>query len=82
MKKAMIKGGWNGIYLLDGFPRNLQNIQAWQQEIGDEVDIQHCLLFECSEKVMEERLINRGKTSGRIDDNPESIKKRFKTFET
>lgn len=29
---------------------------------------------------MEERLINRGKTSGRADDNPESIRKRFRTF--
>ena len=29
---------------------------------------------------MQERLINRGKTSGRADDNAESIKKRFKTF--
>lgn len=30
---------------------------------------------------MEERLLNRGKTSGRADDNIESIKKRFRVFE-
>ena len=29
---------------------------------------------------MQERLLNRGKTSGRADDNVESIKKRFRTF--
>ena len=29
---------------------------------------------------MQERLLNRGLTSGRSDDNLESIKKRFKTF--
>ena len=29
---------------------------------------------------MQKRLLNRGKTSGRSDDNEESIKKRFKTF--
>lgn len=29
---------------------------------------------------MEKRLIKRGETSGRTDDNIESIKKRFKTF--
>jgi UMP-CMP kinase len=39
------------------------------------------LFFDCPEKVMEERLLDRGKTSGRADDNIESIKKRFKTFE-
>lgn len=29
---------------------------------------------------MEKRLLKRGETSGRSDDNIESIKKRFKTF--
>ena len=29
---------------------------------------------------MQRRLLERGKTSGRSDDNEESIKKRFKTF--
>ena len=29
---------------------------------------------------MTERLLNRGKTSGRIDDNIETIKKRLETF--
>ena len=38
------------------------------------------LFFDCPEDVMTERLINRGKTSGRADDNAESIKKRFKVF--
>lgn len=38
------------------------------------------LFYDCPEDVMQERLINRGKTSGRADDNAESITKRFKTF--
>lgn len=38
------------------------------------------LFFDCPESVMQERLLSRGKTSGRADDNEESIKKRFKTF--
>jgi len=29
---------------------------------------------------MEKRLLQRGETSGRADDNPESIRKRFRTF--
>ncbi|KAL8963833.1 MAG: hypothetical protein Q9197_007065, partial [Variospora fuerteventurae] len=41
---------------------------------------QFTLFFDCPEDVMQERLINRGKTSGRTDDNAESISKRFKTF--
>lgn len=38
------------------------------------------MFFECSEEVMEERLIKRGEASGRVDDNAETIKKRFRTF--
>jgi UMP-CMP kinase len=38
------------------------------------------LFFDCPEKEMEKRLLERGKTSGRADDNLESIKKRFQTF--
>jgi len=38
------------------------------------------LFFDCPEDIMQERLMKRGETSGRSDDNMESIKKRFKTF--
>ena len=38
------------------------------------------LFLDCPEDVMEKRLLNRGKTSGRSDDNEKSIRKRFKTF--
>jgi UMP-CMP kinase len=38
------------------------------------------LFFDCPEAVMESRLLERGKTSGREDDNAESIRKRFRTF--
>ena len=38
------------------------------------------LFFECSKEVMEERLLKRGETSGRSDDNIDTIKKRFETF--
>ena len=34
------------------------------------------LFLDCPQDVMLDRLLERGKTSGRVDDNPESIKKR------
>lgn len=37
-------------------------------------------MFECAEEVMEARLLERGKSSGRADDNAASIKKRFATY--
>ena len=31
-------------------------------------------------QTMEERILRRGQTSGRVDDNREAIKKRFRTY--
>lgn len=39
------------------------------------------LFFDTTEEVMLKRILERGKTSGREDDNEESIKKRFRTFQ-
>lgn len=41
---------------------------------------QFTLFFDLSQSEMQKRLLHRGETSGRSDDNEESIKKRFKTF--
>lgn len=38
------------------------------------------LYFEVSDETMNQRLLERGKSSGRVDDNEETIKKRLTTF--
>jgi len=38
------------------------------------------LYVKASDETMTKRLLHRGQTSGRIDDNEETIKKRLKTF--
>lgn len=38
------------------------------------------LFFECPEQEMERRLLKRGETSGRVDDNLTAIRKRFSVF--
>jgi UMP-CMP kinase len=69
--------GGKGRFLIDGFPRKMDQAVFFE----DSVCPSRCTLFlDCPEDVMKERLLNRGKTSGRSDDNDESIKKRFKTF--
>mmetsp|Transcript_31617 Transcript_31617/g.57502 ORF Transcript_31617/g.57502 Transcript_31617/m.57502 type:complete len:1768 (+) Transcript_31617:51-5354(+) len=82
LQQAMEVRGWDdGKYLIDGFPRSFDNLKGWDEILGSKVDVKCCLFFDCPEEVMEARLLERGKTSGRADDNLESIKKRFKTFE-
>ena len=51
-----------------------------QEHYTKVVESQFTLYFECSEETLVERLLKRGESSGRIDDNIESIKKRFQTF--
>lgn len=63
-------------FLIDGFPRNKENRDAWEKTAGYDCDF--VLFFDCPEAVMEKRLL--GRNEGRTDDNIETIKKRFKTF--
>jgi len=66
-----------GKFLIDGFPRKMDQAVFFEQSVCPS----RCTLFlDCPEDVMRERLLNRGKTSGRSDDNEESIIKRFRTF--
>ena len=66
-------------FLVDGFPRNTNNLSGWQQA-ADWLHVAGVLVYDCTQDVMQERLLERGKTSGRTDDNIESINKRFITF--
>lgn len=68
-------------FLIDGFPRNKDNLDGWTRKMADKVRLQFVLVFECSEEVCVDRCLSRGAAgSGRSDDNLESLKKRFQTF--
>ena len=67
-------------FLLDGFPRSPENLQAWREIFGRDTELPKMLYFECPYSVLEKRILARAKYSGRNDDNVESIKLRFDTF--
>ncbi|XP_014224732.1 UMP-CMP kinase [Trichogramma pretiosum] len=70
-------------FLIDGFPRNEDNLQGWTKTMSDKTDVKGVLFFECSEEVCTQRCLNRGaKGSGRSDDNAEVLKKRHETYIT
>ncbi len=77
---AMEKSGCDK-FLIDGFPRDMQNLECWQQKMEPFCNVQFLLFLDCPEDVMTERLLERGKDSGRSDDNAESIKKRLVVYE-
>jgi len=70
------------LFLVDGFPRNTNNLAGWQKTVGDTLLLGGVLVYNVEERILEERLLERGKSSGRTDDNIESIKKRFNTFKS
>lgn len=63
--------------LIDGFPRKMDQAQLFDAKVCAS---QFVLFLQCTEEIMLQRLLKRGETSGRTDDNVESIKKRFRTF--
>lgn len=67
-------------FLIDGFPRNKDNLDGWERQMSEKVNLQFVLVLTCSEAVCVERCLKRGLTSNRSDDNEESLKKRFQTF--
>lgn len=78
MTEAMQKnGGKKGKFLIDGFPRKMDQAHKFEEAV---CPAKLVLFYDCPEEVMESRLLERGKTSGRSDDNAESIRKRFRTF--
>merc|ERR1712158_102362 len=64
-------------FLIDGYPREVAQGQEFEKEIAPCTKI---LYFEVKDETMTERLLKRGQSSGRVDDNVETIKKRLDTF--
>ena len=67
-------------FLLDGFPRSLNNMEGWYEVFGSDSPLPTMFYFECPYDVLEERILSRAKYSGRSDDNVKSMKLRFDTY--
>lgn len=70
-------------FLLDGFPRNIAQAEALLGLFKElKTDVHLLLALDVPEEEIVTRILNRGKTSGRSDDNDESIiRDRFKVYE-
>lgn len=76
------EGGGYGqrIFLVDGFPRNDDNVRGWMEHMPSYTSVLGALVYNCPIEVLEERIMTRAETSGRSDDNLESARRRFETF--
>ena len=78
IKNAMQARGWaSGKFLVDGFPRNEDNYQGWNEVMGDSIQLAGVLHFVVTEEELTSRIMARAESSGRTDDNIETLRRRF-----
>ena len=80
--KEKISGENGGGFIFDGFPRTTKQAEALDKFLsGKSMEISATLALEADDDLLVERLVNRGKTSGRVDDqDEEKIRKRFEEY--
>ena len=69
-------------FIFDGFPRTTKQAEALDKFLSEKsMEISATLALEADDDVLVERLVNRGKTSGRVDDqDEEKIRNRFEEY--
>ena len=67
--------------IFDGFPRTIPQAEALKQMLAERgTRVSAMLELQVPDKMLLERLLNRGKTSGRADDNEETIRARLDVY--
>jgi len=67
--------------IFDGFPRTIDQAKALKKMLASRGSKVHAVVgLEVPEDELVRRMINRGKETGRADDNPDTIKQRLKVY--
>ena len=67
--------------IFDGFPRTIPQAEALKEMLAKRgTEVSGMLELDVPNEMLIERLVNRGKTSGRADDNEETIRKRLDVY--
>ncbi|XP_069842216.1 adenylate kinase isoenzyme 1 isoform X2 [Dendropsophus ebraccatus] len=78
LRDAMIaKADVSKGFLIDGYPREVKQGEEFEKKIAPPSLL---LYIDAGSETMVKRLLKRGETSGRADDNEETIKKRLETY--
>jgi adenylate kinase len=83
MLKAEVRTDLDGKgFIFDGFPRTVAQAEALEEFLNEEgTEVSAMVALEVEDEILVQRLLERGKTSGRPDDaNEDVIKKRIKVY--
>ncbi len=70
-------------FIFDGFPRNVAQASVLGEMLKERgTDVTVLLDLVVPDEILIERMLFRAQTSGRADDNPETIKKRVQVYHT
>ena len=81
VKERLSQGDAKNGFILDGFPRTIAQAEALDtmlEERGQKVNV--VIGLEVDDEELIKRIVLRGQTSGRADDNEETAKKRLDTY--
>ena len=81
LKKELLSNEDLGkIWLIDGFPRSIENLNEWNKQWPDLLENQHMIYIKVPDKIMLERIAQRSIQEGRQFDTEEISLKRIQSF--
>ena len=82
LRKPVVAAAAAGGYVLDGFPRTVEQAEAGYEVARDlGVSVQLAILLDVNRDQLVQRLLARGQSSGRSDDTAEVIERRLAVYQ-
>jgi UMP-CMP kinase len=68
-------------FLIDGFPRNFDNLSGWNSEMVNHAKVKGTILINCDRVILIDRISKRYHLEGRIDDSLPTLERRIIQYE-
>lgn len=83
LMETAVENSKSNKFLFDAFPIHMSNLETWnKRELSKKMKLSFVLFLDCPQEVCEKRILDRGAGgSGRDDDVPEKLGKRFTRYE-
>ncbi|ORM40935.1 UMP-CMP kinase [Babesia sp. Xinjiang] len=80
IKKIESLGWGRDVVIVDGFPRNADNVKGWAERLSERTELIHMLALNCPIEVCRQRILGRANECERTDNASVAIDNRMKVF--